>query len=70
MGSRTRRWTDRGLLNLSFRLCVPFDAFYATVDNETSLDGKGSLTACKIKVDGVEQFLGFGLLAFSDKNRL
>jgi hypothetical protein len=57
---------ERGITYLSFRLAVPFSSFFASIDNDT-LSGQPSEKEANIRIEGSEDFQGFGLNAYTER---
>jgi hypothetical protein len=63
-GSNIR--SERGCDYLTFRLAIPFSSFYASIDNDT-LGGQPSQTDVNIRIEGIDAFQGFGLIAYTER---
>ncbi len=59
--------TERGVTYIRFRLAVPFSSFHAALDND-ALAGQPSEKESNIRIEGTEDFQGFGLNAYTERD--
>jgi hypothetical protein len=63
----SRMWKERNSTFLNFRLCIPFSSFYTSIDN-VALDGEPSAKDANIRIEAIDEFQGFGLNAYTDRD--
>lgn len=62
-----KSYTERGVKYINFRIAVPFSSFYSEIDNDT-LSGVPSKDEANIMIEGIDDFQGFGLSAFTERD--
>ena len=56
---------ERGKTFVHFRICIPFESFFCTIDNDNDIGDSDNAT--RVTVEANNEFFGFGLYAYTGR---